>query len=320
MAAYETGTATSVTDLLDKLRIFATANGWTQDNFGARTSGSGQALQLHKGSQYLTFIADTATGTATDPGPYFGAYQHNTYSAGNGTENQAQGSSKCYANGMTGPFAAYHFMTGSEGGSDYLHVVVEVTAGTYKHIMAGKLVGFGALTTGMFAAAVRWGYTSGQIDLPLSTYHAWPFDSFESGFRNGPGTQIRADGDGITPRWYEGYNSLAFGLRFGGGVRNVATTLGQLRATVYGPALAGASAITGRTTLIPCLVYGERTANLSSPLGYPPGIRWVKLDYLAPGDVLTLGPDQWKVFPVIRKNGGAGQVNSGTYGYAYKVN
>jgi hypothetical protein len=67
-------------------------------------------------------------------------------------------------------------------------------------------------------------------------------------------------------------------------------------------------------------MYGERTSNLGSPLGYPPHLRWVRLDYLSPGDVLTIGSDQWKVFPVIRKDGGTGQVNSGKYGYAYKVN
>lgn len=320
MAVYETGTSPSVTDLLDKLRVFATANGWTQNSFGARTSGSGQALQLTKGTQYVTFIADTGTGTSTNPGNYFGCYSHNVYSAGNGTENQAQGSLKCFANAMTGPYIAYHFMTGAERGADYLYVVVEVTSGIYKHIGVGKLVSLGTLTTGMFAYASSWGYTASQIDLPLSTYHSWPFDSGEASVRNGPGTQIRADSDGVTPRWYDGSNQFSFGARFGGGVRTLSSTLGQLRGTVYPMGLYGASAITGRTLLMPAWLYGERASNLSSPLGFPPGIRWVKLDYLTPGDVLTLGTDQWKVFPVIRKNGSTGQVNSGTYGYAYKVN
>lgn len=319
---YETGTSTSVTDLLDKLRVFATANGWTQNYFGARTSGSGQALQLTKGTQYVTFIADTGTGSTSDPGPYFGAYSHNVYSAGNGTENQAQGSLKCLANGMSGPYVAYHFMTGAERGADYLYVIVEVTSGIFKHAGVGKLISLGALTTGMFAFGCRWSYSTASNVISNATYrdHAWPFDSVENGLRAGPGTQVRADSDGVTPRWYDSAGNGTYGNRFGGGVRSPGTsTAGTQRGTVYAPAAAGASGVTGRTLLIPAWLYGERTSNLSSPLGFPPHLRWVSLDYLNPGDILTLGSDQWKVFPVIRKNGGTGQVNSGTYGYAYKV-
>lgn len=320
MATYETGTATGATDLLSKLRTFATANGWAEDNYGARTSGSGNALQIHKGSQYCTFIADTGSGTAADPGNYFGCYQHDTYSGGNGTENQANGSLKCYANNLTGPYTAYHFVTGSESGADYLYVIVEATSGIYKHCGVGKLVSFGTLSPGTFAFACRWSYSVSVIDSLSAANHTWPFDCGESGLRAGAGTQVRADCDGVSPRWYDFSSGSSYGNRGGGGVRTVSASLGGLRGTVYGPTLYGASAITGRTTLVPCTVYGERSSNLASLLGYPPGMRWVKLDYVAPGDVLTLGAEQWRVFPVIRKNGTTGQVNSGTYGYAYKVN
>jgi hypothetical protein len=318
---YETGSATGVADLLDKLRIFATANGWTQDYFGARTSGAGTALQLTKGTQYVTFIADTGAGTSSDPGPFFGCYSHNVYSAGNGTENQAQGSAKLYTNAMTGPYVAYHFITGAERGCDYLYVVVETGSGIFKHTGVGKLVGLGALNTGMFAYACRWSYStsSNAINTANSTQHAVPWDS--GGTVSGQGTQVRADSDGISPRWYDANSGGSFASRMGGGVRDPGvTTAGSVRGTVHTPGLCGASSITGRTVLLPAWMYGERTANLGSPLGYPPHLRWVRLDYLNPGDVLTIGSDQWKVFPVIRKDGGAGQVNSGKYGYAYKVN
>lgn len=319
---YETGTSSGVADLLDKLRVFATANGWTQNFFGARTSGSGTALQLTKGAQAVTFIADTGAGSASDPGPYFGCYSHDTYSAGNGTENQANGSAKCYTNAMSGPFQAYHFISGAERGCDYLYVITEVSSGIFKHAGVGKLVGLGALNTGHFAFACRWSYstTSNNISAPLHGGHSWPFDCGETALRSGPGTQVRADSDGITPRWFDGY-AASFGNRIGGGVRVTGTTtVGNQRGTLVGPALCSASGITGRSVLLPAWVTAERTANLSSPMGFPPHLRWVRLDYFTPGDVLSLGGDQWKVFPVIRKNGTTGQVNSGAYGYAYKVN
>lgn len=311
--AYETGTSTSITDLLDKLRVFAVANGWTLNFQGARTSGSGQAVQLTKGSMACTWIAATSSNGVNDPGHYLGAYQHDAYSAGGGTENQANKSAVTYANDMTGPFIAYHFFTGTERGSDYLYVAVETTAGIFKHVGVGKLVSMGALSNGHFCFAVRWDYGN-NLNIATTT-HAVGFDSGEQGTRKGTSTQIRADSDALSPRWLDAYSNT--GNRLGGGFR-VADSTGA-RGFVYGPVRNSASAISGRTALIPCMVTGERPSSLFSVLGYPPGIRWVKLDFLDPGAILTLGAEQWKVFPIIRKNGGTGQVSSDTYGYAYKV-
>ena len=49
--AYETGTATGATDLLDKLRLFAIAQGWTVNRWVSWTSG--YELCLQKGSAYF---------------------------------------------------------------------------------------------------------------------------------------------------------------------------------------------------------------------------------------------------------------------------
>jgi hypothetical protein len=50
-----------------------------------------------------------------------------------------------------------------------------------------------------------------------------------------------------------------------------------------------------------------------------PASRLVRIDNLTPGDVMTIGSDQWKCFPVIRKNGGPGLETSLNWGYAYRV-
>lgn len=312
MINYETGIADDVLDLLDKLAVFADDAGWTIDYHGSRTSGSGEALQLTKGAMACTFIADTTASTGANPGPYFGCYQHDAYNAGNGTENQANASEKCFANGMAGPYVAYHFMAGEEQGSEYLYVVVETAAGTFKHIGVGRLVGFGELQQGTFAFASNWSYSSSWISTWNIDTHAVPFDERESTSAPWPGTVIREDGDDLSPRWFHARQSASSATYLRGGVRRSGES-------VYSPMLCGASAITGRAVLFPCWMAGARGSSYFSPLGYPPGMRWVKLDYLSPGDILTLGTDQWRVFPVIRKNGGPGQPTSGTYGYAYRV-
>lgn len=318
MATYETGTATDANDLLSKLRTFATANGWSEDNYGARTSGSGNALQIHKGGFYVTFRTDTGSGTANDPGPFMGCYAHDTYSGGNGTESQAGASAFIMANAMTGPFTAYHFISGTEKGAEYLYCIVETTAGTFKHFGTGTLVKIGAITNGQFAHAVRWSHQVGFIEVESDNRHAVAFDSREnSANRNGASLNLRADADSVSPRWLDPASTTS-GRTMRGGVRSTTTgTTAQGANIMMNQA---ASALTGRNMLFPCFLYGERTGALFNPLGYPPGVRWVNLTFLEPGAVVTIGADDWKVFPVVRKNGAAGQPSSGIFGYAYKVN
>lgn len=313
MAAYETGTASDVNDLLAKLRTFALANGWTQNFSGARTAGTGNAWQANKGGFYVTFLTDTGTaGSTADPAQYIGCYAHDTYSGGNGTENQANGSIKLFCNGMPGPFVAYHFISGTEKGAEYLSAIVEVTSGLFKHFGTGVFVKIGAVTTGQYVYACRWNHTSST---PTSSFNAVPFDDAEfSSNRAGPSTQVRADGNAITWRWMESSvnDSIAGrGARCGvriddGGLKNMMDS--------------AASALTGRNVFFPCFYAPFKATDNYTPMGYPPGIRWCNMTTLQPNDVVTIGSDQWKIFPVVKKNGGVGQPNSGVYGYAYKIN
>lgn len=319
--SYETGTASDVNDLLAKLRTFALANGWSQDFSGARTSGAGNALQINKGGFYVTFRSDNGAGSATDPGPYIGGYAHGTYSAGNGTENQAGASASVghWCNGMTGPFVAYHFISNTELGAEYLYCVVEISAGTFKHFGTGVLVKIGAITNGQFIYASTWNYSATFINSADVVQHSVPFDSQElNSSRIRPSLNCRVDADTTSPRWMDGGATSTIANRSMRGGMRLATggNAGGQRVLMDN----AASALTGRNMIYPCFLYAERTGGLFNPLGYPPGIRWVKLAFLEPNAVLTIGTDQWKVFPVIRKNGGVGQVNSGVYGYAYKVN
>jgi hypothetical protein len=317
MAVYETGSSTDVLDLLSRLRTFALANGWVENFFGARTTGTGQALQINKGGQFVTFLANTAAGTAADPGPYLGAYAHNTYSAGNGTENQANTSAVTYTNAMTGPFLAYHFISGQEQGAEYLYVIVETTAGIFKHVGTGVIVKIGAITSGQFVYGCRWDYGS-QINNVTSNNHSIPFDNGETLVnRAGPGTKVRVDADATAWRWMDALATTST-VALLCGWRNEA---GSGQPSVMANLLNNlASSLTGRNVLVPTFMAAARTGGLYNPIGYAPGMRFCRLTFREPNDVLTIGADQWKLFPVIRKNGAAGQPNSGTYGYAFKVN
>lgn len=328
--AHQNGTANDPVDLLDKLRVFALANGWTVHNYGTRPAGAtaGQALQLSKSGLAASFLSLSAVGTVADPGPKVGGYVHDAYVGGSGTENQANGSEKAYTNAMAGPYQGYDFFTGVGQNGPYLYVVVETSAGLFKHFGIGVLDGMGVLNSGAFMFNSNWNYSTSYVGNMFSAGHMIPWLGNESSPTNGysnsvasSGITIRADSDTLAPKWYLAVNYAGSGntyvprrLRGGPGYAN------QPVQVLNYPILSGASMRTGRTTLVPTLMLGERTGGQYSPLGSGPGVRWVQLDYLDPGAVLTIGTDQWKVFPVVRKNGSAGQPNSLLYGYAYKMN
>jgi hypothetical protein len=325
MAVYETGTATSPLDLLSKLRTFALANGWSENNYSARTTGTGQALQINKGGNFVTFRTDISVVTGNNPTPYIGVYGHTSYSAGN-TESQpgtsdVAGTFQMWANGLPGPYQAYHFISGTELGGEFLHIIVEVTAGTFKHFGTGSIVKLGAITSGQWVHVSNWHYNATYIDNPLNGQHAWPFDGSSYSLAQSGGMRLRADADAASPRWLDAGNDSASAWNnrhMAAGPRNIWTS--NVPGVVRNLYQYAASALTGRNVLSPAYLMGERIGGLWNMLGYVPGVRWCNITNLSPNDVLTIGADQWKVFPVIRKNGIAGQVNSGVYGLAYKVN
>lgn len=307
--ATQTGTANDVNDLLDRLRLFALGAGYTIDFWGNRSSGSGRALSLHKGACYATFLSSTSTGNSSDPGPYVGVYGHTGYSAGS-TEAQPEASTVAWSNYLPGPFAAYDFFEGVVNGRPYLHGMVETTAGTFKPFGTGLLIPQGVLTTGQYVFACHWDYANGQVNAPNSNEHGLPFDHVGYYDNAQNATAIRADLDGAVT-WHRATQNPAVSRRLFAGYRDPVSPLSLPNATSPGMA--------GRAPLFPLWCAADRGGGFWSDLGYPPDLRFVRMDRYAPRELVPLGPDQWKVFPVHRKLGPPGAPNSGQYGLAFKV-
>jgi hypothetical protein len=78
--------------------------------------------------------------------------------------------------------------------------------------------------------------------------------------------------------------------------------------------------------LLPIRAYKLRPASKISLVADLENARYTRLDNYAPGEVITLGPDRWKVFPWYRKDasarngftGGSGVPHSGTLGWAIR--
>ncbi len=313
--AYETAGASSVNDLIDKLRIFAVANGWTLDFNGVSGLGSGVAVLLHKGSVYVGFATDTSAGADTnDPGPRVHTYYFTgAYSGGAGPLAQAGHSGTSNTNNMTGPFGAYHFFADR----DYLHVVVETTPGSFRHFGVGVLEKAGAVTTATYAYGTAWHWGSSRIGNILEAHHVLPFNDHGTSIP-GAGTVIRADSDSISPRHVRVSDTTGVnGSACGGFIRYY--TSEHRAAPIAGLALLTPSALTGRAPLLPLFCSVSRPSGNLSIIGAPYDMRFVRVDNMVAGELITLGPDSWKCFPVIRKNAVAGQENSQNFGYAYRV-
>lgn len=311
--AYETAGASGVNDLLDKLRVFALAQGWTVDFNGARTDVTGNAVLISKAGLRYGFLTQIGGGNTDTPADFIGAFQYPGPYSGSNPHAQASASVATYCNNMPGPFAAYHFFAGTnKAGDSYLHVVVEAQPGSFRHFGVGVIDKLGAITNGAYNYGSRWNYSTNWVN-SLVGYHNVPWDSLENSSVNGNrGTAIRCDGDAISPR-YGVFNSSDSGLssltRIHGGPL-AGPTIGLSRPP---------STLTGRTILLPAIASIQRPSGFFTFLGAAPDLRFANITNLLPGELITLGPDTWKVFPVIRKNGVSGQENSGTLGYAYRV-
>lgn len=317
--SYETASATGPNDLIDKLRIFALANGWTVDYNGGRTNpggglqaGSNNAVAMNKDGLYVVLYQDTSSNSTSNPTPRVACYTYpGAWVSGNGSDAQANKTTTTTANNLGGPYAAYHFF--ADPARNYLHVVVEVVPGRFSHFHVGTLEKAGGGTAVAYNAGLTWNFSTAPLYTSDSTsaQHLIPFDDYGQGSLYS--TAIRVDSDGIVPRnqVLEANNATSGkgGWRAGSGT----ALLEELQLNVR------ASEITGRAPLSPLIVMSSRTSGVYSVVGTPFDLRAVSLDNLAAGEVITLGSDQWKVFPIVRRNGSSGIENSAVQGFAYRL-
>lgn len=316
---YQTGTSTGPNDLLDKLRLFLIGEGWTVN--GWTTVGLGYRLHVQKTvsgggpEMYFNFRSaiDERGTTITEDNYNSEGYGDVTgivvngstgYSAGNSWDKQPGYPQNITVNPYTYSFGcvmspmsisaipAYYFFT--VGNS--VHICVEVTAGKFQFMSFGCLNKQGT-------------YTGGQ-------YFTASFESREP-YRKWNG--IAADA-GKTPQYFTVnviYNSPHGAVYLE--VDSVAdwrcadlATLGE----IFFPCVAGQSAGTSDTkggvasqffgaspnfynniaAMTPIYVFGKRSDNNYSLLGWPDGVRFLNVTNYSVGQELTYGSETWKVF------------------------
>lgn len=314
--AFETGTAAGVNDLLTKLSTFLAAQGWTINRDA--TEGSGRWLSVQKGSDlFLNFLSDPATSGTTNPGPWIHLRGATGYAGGSAfTAQPGVQPNNSSANKLTGSFAGYWFFEGD----DYIHVVIEIEAGRFRHLQGGTLEKTCTFTGGTYTMGSAPYYSANQPSDPtiLTNVYPWTLTTTSTAPRN----YIRADaGEGV--QWHSNYQSDTY--RHDGMWRENTVVSGTPTRMAYLRRMLDAtpSAVNGLAVLERPRALIRKTTGLFVNLGAPRDVRLLSILNMEPKATVTLGSDEWIVFPWSVKSstvGGETTEKSGAYGLAYRKN
>lgn len=322
--AYQNGTATSPTDLLQKLATFLVANGWTQD--ASASDASGWRFHAHKGTTYINIrsvvnenstAANFADKYTTGAFSAWLLYAGDGYSGAADWRSQSGGPRNVTTPANTvgvamllpqGAVSGYHFFT--DATNDNVVVVVEKSASIFVHCGWGASINkMGTFTGGQYFFASSAGYQA-QYDQG-GAYAGRAYSAQCPGVFNDPYTGpystifIRADVDAFTGKWITfgatttGYNHYTGKTGYSCLRANESTDL-YSAAPSYGSYLRRlTSQMTGQSLLLPIRFTVARDTIGNSFLGDLPNIFLCNAvaKGFTPATLYSWGTDQYRVFP-----------------------
>jgi hypothetical protein len=195
--------------------------------------------------------------------------------------------------GFAGNSIAYHFFTGTTTDGEYCHVVLEGDTDVFWHLAFGMCEKAGGFTGGQYMTATNFTDQIGEA--------TWAFNVV-NGFPASGAGWVRADDDftGIsvstdaTSRWFQW---IAFAGNYG-------ANSSQMFAPLY---QGGLQAWNQRSSMCPIWLHAwnSLTPNTAATafilLGHIPDMRFISMDGRDPGETLTIGGDDWLIFPMHMK-------------------
>ncbi len=292
--AYETGTATDIRNLLDKVKDHAIGHGWT-------SYWKEDVLFLNKNSHYFAIECkdnriDTIDGENKNLYPLVQLY---CLTGDNGKKLSQQPNYlqdySAVANGLFPPFVQYEIYSGDT----YLHVVIEINGGLFSHFGCGCHEKAFDYQGGSYVYGVQWSHRKYDQKSINSLYHHLPFTA-----NNGQLVYEQK----VYPFYYQ--------VLGGNPIKN---SNGFVPPHLYN---ASPNTINGIAPLLP-YINCIKTENNDGMfiLGRVPDMRAVKIDFLQPRETVTLGTEEWVVYPIKRKSlvdVEYPELSSQTHGIAYK--
>lgn len=323
--AYETGTASSVEDLVSKLFTFATGlstTPWTQDSLDTTNKWA----TLHRGNCYVSFRWVAS-------GQNLGIYQSLGWITATAphllTDDSGEGDTGVPSTGRrvnfvsAGPFTAYHFFAG-EGDTPYIHVAVEVDSGRYRHFGFGNIIKLVPFTGGEYSYAHYWDQTATYIDNPAGVNHSVGLEGVRTATSNLATMHMEGFEDqGGSEKWvvFSGATVPAGTDRSGETRRTVAS---GWRGGLWGGYLAWMrySTPNAHKPFMPMpIIYVDKAASPDTWrwIGQQPDVCVMNMGSFTSGQEVTIGTDTWMVFPLVKKQYTLGDVEeSWMSGIAYK--
>ena len=326
--ANQTGSFSSISDLMSKLSTFATSNGWTQDYtasdrlFLTNSTVSVAFRWATSSPTYVAMYQHTAfLNSATAPGNHTNDSGTGEISAVDTTLDNAKGFNCDDSNGGT-----YWFFEDAT----YIHCVIEYKANWYEHFGFGILNKAGTWTGGEYSYGQQRGgkVETGASDADSVVYH-WLLDgAFGSTIATNQKfcSTMRAEslpGQSAGERWIlAGRPDQAVSANDRGG---------NTRYHFQGGFRAGSDAnyicrfesdnSTGFNPMydIKCWWKDQTPADDWYYLGNMKDVRGINVKFFSGGDEITVGSDTWVVFPARYKNdAGFAGADTGNLGIAYK--
>ena len=304
-------------DLFTQWTTFAVANGWTLDLLDTTPALAGLEAAMHKGTIFAQWIFDQNAARLF----HFQSLSYDSSSPGNNPDDAgpagaipSQQRATIIGNGA----GTADFFQGTEGGSEFLLCIAETAPDLFRMWMLGEVIKVGDWTGGEFVAAQSWpehGSFSAVQDAPFDARNRTLLDaSHENGAQ---GDTIHMEGvHGFAGKW----GSVA-GIGSPGSDRSSTARAfieGSIRDGPWWSSLywLQAQPNTGFIPLIPCPAH-YRTGGQWTLLGFFPGIRGLRITFIASREEFTLGGDTWKAYPWVKKSfAGGGGPESEDHGIA----
>lgn len=296
--AYSTGTSSSMADLMTALQAAAVAAGWTLAD-GILASGDCHIKLTAAADSIEAAVGLGKSGASlTTPAPS-PTYMRTVLAAAP----------------ITFP-VTYHIHAGAEE----CYLVANWSTSYYAVLAFGQSPIAGGPGTGVWIAGTAYtsnaGGTGGLQWTTDGTLAGNNFGSSNNDSRSGLFLVTGGNGGAYSAGCYVHHGLTGWS----GGAGDMPKTSGGIKQlnALDNPS----TSWNGQTMLVPIQPWIDRGSGMVSLVADLKHARYVRLDNLDAGDSITLGPDEWRVYPVYRKDAaarGGGDLHSGTYGYALRV-
>lgn len=244
-----------------------------------------------------------------------------------------------------GSWSGHHLFTDGDAGTDasYIHAVIQISTRKWRHFHIGRVEKYGTWVGGNYMFGHMVNQAGGSITDPYDQTHVMPFggiraDNASSGPMKAGAVHCEGfAGSGVNNAviWLTsttlGISRVSARSKTTGNVNQSNYDMGHCKVMNYANHLGGGlqiiakSLLANASPLVPMTVMGkfEFNANESwAALGTIPDVFRVNMQNFTPGETITIGTDDYVIFPAVNSdiiNTVNGDEYTGYEGYAYKV-